>query len=161
MPDSVVSVRSDADGKHLAVLDVKGTVRVFDDAAQQLAEHQFPLAKGYTRGPSIDISPSGSAVLFDPVGQETEKRSLWKWATNEIRTFSLDANVLRLQSDDIVVGIVTPISSSETSQLVWLDSTTQASALTLFRPFCMRPKHNWRVWRSAKEWLVLRWCQTT
>ena len=121
MPDSVVAVRSNADGKHLAILDVKGTVRVFDDAAQQLAEHQFPLAKGYTRGPSIDISPSGSAVLFDPVGQETEKRSLWQWATNEIRTFSLDANVLRLQSDDIVVGLVTPISASETSQLVWLD----------------------------------------
>ena len=100
MPDSVVAIRSDANGKHLAILDVKGTVRVFDDAAQQLAEHQFPLARGYSRGPSIDISPSGSAVLFDPVGQETEKRSLWKWATNKIRTFSLEANVLRLQSDD-------------------------------------------------------------
>ncbi|HVT29442.1 MAG TPA: protein kinase [Lacipirellulaceae bacterium] len=121
MPDSVIAIRSDADGKHLAILDVKGTVRVFDEAAQQLAEHQFPLAQGYSRGSSIDISPSGSAVLFDPVGQETEKRSLWKWATNKIRTFSLDANVLRLQSDDKVVGIVTPISSSETSQLAWLD----------------------------------------
>jgi serine/threonine protein kinase/WD40 repeat protein len=121
MPDRVIAIRSDADGKHLAILDVKDTVRVFDDAAQQLAEHQFPLAQGYSRGPSIDISPSGSAVLFDPVGQETEKRSLWKWATNKIRTFSLEANVLRLQSDDMVVGIVTPISSSETSQLAWLD----------------------------------------
>ena len=121
MPDSVVAIRSDADGKHLAILDVKGTVRVFDDAAQQLAEHQFALAQGYSRGPSIDISPSGSAVLFDPVGQWTEKRSLWKWATNEIRTFSLEANVLRLQSDDMVVGIVNPISSSETSELAWLD----------------------------------------
>lgn len=121
MPDSVVAIRSDADGKHLAILDMKGTVRVFDDAGLQLAEHRFPLARGYSRGPSIDVSPSGSTVLFDPVGQETEKRSLWKWATNEIRTFSLEANVLRLQSDDKVVGIVTPISSSETSQLVWLD----------------------------------------
>ncbi|HEY2828339.1 MAG TPA: WD40 repeat domain-containing protein, partial [Pirellulales bacterium] len=119
--DSVVAIRSDANGKHLAVLDAKGTVRVFDDAAQQLAEHQFDLARGYSRGPNIDISPSGSAVLFDPVGQWTEKRSLWKWATNEIRTFSLEANVLRLQSDDMVVGIVNPISSSETSELAWLD----------------------------------------
>jgi WD40 repeat protein len=121
MPDSVIAIRSDAEGKHLAIHDAKGTVRVFDDAAQQLAEHQFPLAKGYSRGSSIDISPSGNAVLFDPVGQETEKRSLWKWATNEIRTFSLEANVLRLKSDDNVVGIVTQISSSEISQLVWLD----------------------------------------
>jgi serine/threonine protein kinase/WD40 repeat protein len=121
MPDSVVAIRSDANGKHLAILDVKGTVRVFDDAAQQLAEHQFALAQGYSRGPSIDISPSGNAVLFDPVGQWTEKRSLWKWATNEVRTFSLEANVLRLQSDDMVVGIVNPISSSETSELAWLD----------------------------------------
>ncbi len=121
MPASVVAIRSDANGKHLVILDVKGTVSVFDDAAQQLAEHQFPLAQGYSRGPSIDISPSGSAVLFDPVGQWTEKRSLWKWATNEIRTFSLEANVLRLQSDDNVVGIVNPISSSETSELAWLD----------------------------------------
>jgi serine/threonine protein kinase/WD40 repeat protein len=121
MSGKVVAIRSDANGKHLAILDVKGTVRVFDDVAQQLAEHQFALAQGYSRGPSIDISPSGGAVLFDPVGQWTEKRSLWKWASNEIRTFSLEANVLRLQSDDMVVGIVNPISSSETSELAWLD----------------------------------------
>jgi serine/threonine protein kinase len=140
MPDSVVAVRSDADGKHLAILDVKGTVRVFDDAAQQLAEHQFPLAKGYTRGISIDISPAGSAVLFDPVGQETEERSLWTWPTNKIRTFYLDANVLRLQSDDIVVGLVTPISASETSHLVWLDLNDSSVRTYTFQTILYAPE---------------------
>jgi hypothetical protein len=57
MPDSIVAIRSDANGKHLVILDVKGTVRVFDDAAQQLAEHQFALAQGYSRGARIDIFP--------------------------------------------------------------------------------------------------------
>jgi serine/threonine protein kinase/WD40 repeat protein len=140
MADRVVAVRSDADGKHLAILDVKGTVRVFDYAAQPLAEHQFPLAKSYTRGPTIDISPSGSAVLFDPVGQETEERSLWKWATNEIRTFSLDANVLRLQSDDIVVGLVTPMSAGATSKLVWFDLDDSSVRTHTFQTILYAPE---------------------
>jgi serine/threonine protein kinase/WD40 repeat protein len=118
MPDSIVSFRSDANGKHLAILNRKGVVRVFDDTGKQLAEHQFALAQGYYSQPSIDISPLGSAVLFDPGGW-TEKRSLWKWETNDVRTFTSAGNILRLRSDDILVGLRNPSSSSVTSELYW------------------------------------------
>ena len=73
MPDSIVIFRSDIDGKHLAILDQKGIVRVFDDTGKQLADHQFALAQGYRIRPSIDISPLGSAVLFDTAVVDARK----------------------------------------------------------------------------------------
>ena len=116
----IVAMRSDAEGQHLAVLNDHGMVRVFDPTGKRLAEHTFEL--GTTRQPklSIDISPDGSAVLFDN-GLWSDRKAVWKWESDDVQWFEFSAGSTRLASTDMVMGIWFDNSEGQSPVVKWLD----------------------------------------
>jgi Protein kinase domain len=106
-PGKVLDIRSETAGKNFAALNDRGQVSVYDNEAKLLATTQFNLPdKVEVVHPSIDISPNGETVLYQP-GRLTGKMEIWKWKSNTRQSYGTPTFISRFQTDEKVVGIRT------------------------------------------------------
>ena len=120
MPGRVVQIRSDAHGLYLAALNNEGLVRVSDCTGKMLAEHRFELRSIGSASPAIDISPDGSAVLFQ-TGLWSDPKVVWKWESDKVQSFELKATEVRLAKADLVVGLWTGNKAGQIVSFIWFD----------------------------------------
>ena len=130
MPARILQIRSDALGLHLAALNDEGVVRVFDRSGKRLAEHRFELSSIGSVTPAIDISPDGSAVLFQ-TGTWSDHKLVWKWESDKVQPFELKATEVRLASADLVIGLWTGNKAGQIVNLTWFDLSDHAVRETI------------------------------
>ena len=130
MPERILQIRSDALGLHLAALNDQGLVRVFDRSGKRLAEHRFELSSIGSVTPAIDLSPDGSAVLFQ-TGTWSDRKIVWKWDSDNVQPFELKAIEVRLASADLVVGVWTGNKAGQAVTLTWFDLNRHAVRETI------------------------------
>jgi WD40 repeat protein len=121
IPGEVTSLRSNADGSRLAVLNRAGLAAVFDVAGRQVASRTFRVP-GRSGRPGLAISPGGGRLVWHS-GIWSEPKVHWDLAADEARPFKLAVHDLAFESETAVVGVWSPSSLSERVRLLRYDFT--------------------------------------
>ena len=88
--------------------------------AKLLAEREFELSSTGTTTPAIDISPDGSAVLYQ-TGLWSDRKMVWKWESDQMQSFELKATDVRLANADQVVGLWSGNKAGKIVSFTWFD----------------------------------------
>jgi WD40 repeat protein len=112
-PNKILQIRSSVSGDVFTALNEDGLARVFSREGKQLAEHKFTIPPSvFDIYPTVDISPSGRTVVFDP-GLQNVAKTKWLWQSGVVTKFPFDAYGTRLKDDETAIGYVAQTSATQ------------------------------------------------